>query len=84
MERALNLVGTLFYLKLFQLDPTLRARLEGAGRDAGAQIRGRHEAHRHLAQPRGRGWRPPLKLLGVRPSPAWDQGAPLPHPWREH
>ena len=65
IEPALNLVGTLFYLKLFRLDPTLRARFEGP-----AEMQGRKFAAAMkltaISLNHEDGLAPTLKLLGVR------------------
>jgi hemoglobin-like flavoprotein len=65
IEPALNLVGTLFYLKLFRLDPTLRTRFEGP-----AEMQGRKFAAAMkltaISLNHEDGLAPTLKLLGVR------------------
>ena len=65
LEPAFDLVGQLFFLKLYRLDPTFRDPLRWPCRDAGAQIHGGDEARHDLARLED-GLPPTLKLLGIR------------------
>ncbi len=51
LEPAFDLVGQLFFLKLYRLDPAFRARFAGTPRDARPEIHGGAEARHRLAQP---------------------------------
>ena len=51
LEPAFDLVGQLFFLKLFRLDPAFRARFAGTPADARPEIHGGAEARHRLAQP---------------------------------
>jgi hemoglobin-like flavoprotein len=64
-EPALDLIGTLFFLKLARLDPTLRARFEGPAETQGRKFAAAMKLTM-ISLNHEDGLAPTLKLLGVR------------------
>ena len=65
IEPALDLVGTLFYLKLYRLDPNLRARFDGPVENRARKFAAAMKLT-IISLNHDDGLAPTLKLLGVR------------------